>query len=125
MKPIPAVTVAALLASGCAPAVINLTPSRTLRPSEPVHHFEVQWDSPRKGTHYDEVNAFIMMDGQLFPMNRIPNTLNRWEGNVPIPLGKTRLIYRFKFNYTYPGLTRRVESSDLTREYDLILSPQP
>lgn len=115
-RSLPLLALVAVLA-GCAPSYVNLTPRTAPRSSIHRYRFEVEWETRRSGANNSEVRAYVVVDQALHPMVRVPNTENRFEGEVPIPGNRTHVPYRFKFDYDYPGLPRRVVSSDWSPEY--------
>jgi hypothetical protein len=125
LRPFAVLSLATVLLAGCVSSdVSNLTP-RTLPASvSRSYPFEVTWDSKRRGVSSDDVKAYVMVDQVLYPMNRVPNTENRWEARVPLPEGKTYVPYKFKFDYTYPGVTSRFLQSEWSGEYRLVVSAQ-
>jgi hypothetical protein len=111
----------AVIAAGCSPKYVNLTARRVPRAVESVYPFEVQWENPRRSGEKAEVKAYVVIDNQVFPMTRIPNTENRWEARIPLPAEKSFIPYRFKFDYEYLGNTGTVQSSDRSPEYYIIV----
>ena len=118
---LPALLLLALTASGCASHFSNLTPKSAVPVRTDVYHFEVQWDTSRRGANNPNVKAYVMIDEALFPMNRIPKTNDRWEADVPVPMEKPVISYRYKFDYTYPTLSQPAAQSDLSPPYFLDL----
>jgi len=112
----------ALLGSGCAPSYTNLTPRSAPLAGPDLHHFEVQWDTSRRGANGPDVKAYVVVGESLYPLQRIPGTPDRWEGDAPIPKDKTIIPYRFKFDYTFPTITQRLPQSDYSPPYFLELS---
>lgn len=90
-----------------------------------VYHFEVQWDTSRRGANNPNVKGYVMIEETLFPLTRIPGTPDRWEGDVPVPPGKSVISYRYKFEYTYPTFTQPASQSDLSQAYLLELRGDP
>lgn len=117
---LPLLSVVAILA-GCAPSYVNLTPRTAPRSSANLYRFEVQWETRRTGANNPDVRAYVVMDQALHPLARVPNTENRFEGEVPIPADRAHVPYRFKFDYYYPGLPNPVINSDWSPEYLLSL----
>jgi hypothetical protein len=66
----------------------------------------------------------VVIDHQLFPLRRVPQTENRFEGRARIPLDRHTVLYRYKFDYFYPGIPARVVSGGWSPEYRLTLPPQ-
>jgi len=110
-----------LLAAGCAPTSVNLTPSHPPAASTGLYPFEVQWDSPRRGIKADDLKAYVVIGTNLFPMTRVANTPNRWEALVPLPPHQTSVPYRYKFDYRYPEIRNSSVASDLSDEYHLVV----
>ena len=124
-RPFAALFLMVLLIAGCATTeVSNLTP-RTL-PATPArtYPFEVTWDSSRRGVKTDDVHAWVMVDQTLYPMTRVASTVNRWAAEVPIPDGKSYVPYKYKFEYTYPGIDSHVVKSEWSSEYRLVIPQQ-
>lgn len=111
----------ALLLAGCAPSYVNLTPRHMPRTATETYPFEVEWKTMRTGANNANVRAYVVIDEQLFPMTRVPNTENRFEGTAPIAAGRFNVPYKFKLDYHYPGLPERIVSSDWSPEYRLVL----
>ncbi len=116
-----ALGVVALL-TGCAPTYTNLTPRNAARTGTDVYHFEVQWDISRRGANGADVQGFVVIEESLYPLQRVAGTPNRWEADVPVPRDKAVVPYRYKFDYTYPTITRRLPNSDYSPPYFLDLS---
>jgi len=123
LKPVATVIFAGILA-GCAPHYVNLTPNSLPRADAHDYPFEVEWQTRRSGANNAEVRAYVVIDKQLFPLQRIPQTENRFEGRAPVPRDRQTVLYRFKFAYSYPGLPGKAVSSDWSPEYRLKLAPQ-
>lgn len=110
---------------GCAPtSVSNLTP-RTVPPNPSrTYPFETSWDSSWRGLKYEDVKAWVVIDGTLYPMTRVPVAVNRWEALVPIPEGRTYVPYKYRFDYSIPGVTGRKPMSEWSPEYRLVVPPK-
>ncbi|MEI6341191.1 MAG: hypothetical protein WCR07_04485 [Verrucomicrobiota bacterium] len=112
----------ALLLAGCSTtSVSNFTP-RTV-PSNPsrMYSFEASWDSMRRGVKPEDVQAWVDMDGQLYPMTRVPVARNRWEAAIPISDGRSYVAYKYRFDFKYPGVTTRHVESVWSPEYRLVI----
>lgn len=110
------------LTTGCSTEVTNLTPRAVPPQPDSIYPFEVQWESPRRGSTSAKANAYVMVDAKLYPMSRVPRTVDRWEAAVPLPPGKAYVPYKFKFDFWYPGLGRTVlTNSDWSPEYRLVV----
>ena len=110
------------LLAGCAPNYTNLTPRNAVHTSTDVYRFEVQWDSSRRGANGPDVKGYVAIGPNLYPMQRVTGTPDRWEADVPVPRGDPLVPYRYKFDYTYPTLTQRVSQSDYSPPYFLDMS---
>lgn len=114
----------AVFLAGCAPHYVNLTPNSLPRAASNDYPFEVEWQTRRSGANNSEVRGYVVIDQQFFPLQRVPQTENRFEGRAPIPTGRHTVLYRYKFDYHYPGMPGKVISSDWSPEYRLKLPPQ-
>lgn len=111
--------------TGCQSDVTNLTPRAVPPQSDSIYPFEVQWESPRRGSTAAKVDAYVMVDAKLYPMSRVPRTGDRWEAAVPLPPGQTYVPYKYKFDYWYPGFGPKVlTNSEWSAEYRVVV-PQP
>ena len=68
---------------------------------------------------HDSIQAYLMLDGDMFEMQRTPLLTNRWEVLAPVPAGKDNINYRFKVNYQWKDLGGRKENSKLSDVYNL------
>ena len=121
--PATAVTLMAVwLAAGCTSNTTNLTPRTGPAQPDSIYSFEVQWESPRRGSTAAKSAAYVMVGSRLFPMSLVPNSQNRWEAAVPLPQGETYVPYKYKFDFWYPGLGRGVlTNSEWSPEYRLVV----
>ncbi|HAB19929.1 MAG TPA: hypothetical protein PLX89_17905 [Verrucomicrobiota bacterium] len=110
------------LVNGCTPTSTNLTPRNVARTPSDVYHFETQWETSRRGVSGSDVQAYVVIRDTMYPMKRVAGTVDRWEADVPVPPSQTVIPYQFKYDYTYPTLTKRKVSSDLSPQYFLDLS---
>ncbi len=108
--------------TGCETGTTNLTPRAVPPQVDSIYPFEVQWESPRRGSTAAKADAMVMVDAKLYPMSRVPGTVNRWEAAVPLPPGMSYVPYKYKFDYWYPGLGRVViTNSQWSPEYRLVV----
>jgi len=115
-----------VLLAGCAPTYTNLTPRNAVRTSADVYHFEVQWDTSRRGVNGPDVRGYVVISENLYPMQRIGGTTDRWEADAPVPRDQPVVPYRYKFDYTYPTLTQRLPDSAFSPPYFLNMTkPTP
>ena len=109
---------AALLTAGCT-SVTNLTPSQTPRAESGLYPFEMMFNTRATSVAHDSIQAYLMLDGDMIEMQRIPLLTNRWEVLAPVPAGKDNINYRFKVNYQWKDLGGRKENSKLSDVYNL------
>jgi hypothetical protein len=128
MKMALALVGAALLAAvgaGCAGSRnTNLTPRTLPATPESSYLFETTFDSRRRGVDPASAKAWVMLGQELYPMQRVPNTENRFEALVPLPPGQTYWPYKYKFEYEYPSTLSRERNSTWSQEYRLVV-PHP
>jgi hypothetical protein len=103
---------------------VNLTPRRLPATASSTYLFETTFDTRRRGADPESVIAWVDVDATLYPMNRVPNTVNRFEAMVPLPPGKTYVPYKYKFEFAYPGVRDRQRNSTWSPEYRLIVPQQ-
>lgn len=129
MKSIAAAVSALLLALagvGCTGSLnTNLTPRDLPAAPDSSYLFETTFDSRRRGVDPASVKAWVMIDLTLYPMQRVPNTDNRFEALVPLPAGRSNIPYRYKFEFAYPGTPSREVNSTWSQEYRLVVGPKP
>ncbi len=99
----------------------NYTPSTIPARATQLYPFEVSWNSAKRGVNPDDVEAFVMIDQVLYPMSKVPVAKDRWEAKVPLPEGRMIVPYKFKFDYTFPGIRRNHTNSLWTPEYRLVI----
>ncbi len=91
-----------MLLAGCATGTFTrLTPNVQPRSTNNLYSVEAAFDSQQQSLRWDSIQAYILVDGQLLPMQPEKDVLNRWEGYVPVPPTVQSVKYRFKFDYTY------------------------
>jgi hypothetical protein len=99
----------------------NLTPRTIPTDAGSTYLFETTFESIRRSVDPSSVKAWVMLETQLYPMARVPNTLDRFEALVPLPPGKTYLVYKYKFEFSYPGLGTHEVNSDWSQEYRMVV----
>lgn len=113
---------AALVLAGCSTtSVSNFTPRTVPATPTRIYTFEASWDSMRRGVKAEDVKAWVDMDGELYPMTRVPVARNRWEAAIPVSEGRTYVAYKYRFDFKYPGITSRNVESVWSPEYRLVL----
>jgi hypothetical protein len=105
---------------GCASESMNLTPKKMPRSTNGYYHFETAWESDRRGVRTN-VQAYVMIETNLFPMQPVPLAQWRYEAFVPLPAGKTYFPYRYRFDFEYLGVGKLVRDSELSPSYRLIV----
>jgi len=91
-----------LLLAGCSTATFTrLTPIQQPRNPDNVYPVEAAFDSQQQSLRWDSIQAYVLVNGQSFPMRQVPLVKNRWEGLVPLTPGAATISYRFKFDYLY------------------------
>ena len=109
----------ALLLSGCATTLTNLTPVTQQQTQNSYYPVEVALSSRQQNIKWDTITPQIMVGTQTYPMRPTPLMTNRWEGFVPVPKGQDQVRYRYKFDYEYQAFGKRKSDSVLSPEYVL------
>ncbi|MEY4692690.1 MAG: hypothetical protein RIT19_3015 [Verrucomicrobiota bacterium] len=110
----------AVLGLGCASSQnTNLTPRSAAPTPEATYLFETTFRTHRRGVQPENVKAWVVMGLNLYPMQPVPNTENRFEALLPLPTDRPVLRYRYKFEFTYPGVLDNKANSTMSPEYEL------
>ena len=110
----------AVLGLGCASSQnTNLTPRSAAPTPEATYLFETTFRTHRRGVQPEKVKAWVVMGLNLYPMQPVPNTENRFEALLPLPTDRPVLRYRYKFEFTYPGVLDNKANSTMSPEYEL------
>jgi hypothetical protein len=88
-----------LLLTGCTTTFTRVTPLEQPRNPNNLYPVEVIFTSTEQALRPESVKAFVLVNGDLYPMRPVPIVPNRWEGFVPVPPTANSVIYRFKFDY--------------------------
>jgi hypothetical protein len=91
----------ALLLTGCASTFTRLTPLEQPRNPNNLYPVEVQFNSPQQSLRKDSIKAYVLVNGELYPLTPEPMVQDRWQGFVPVPPGADAVNFRFKFDYLY------------------------
>ncbi len=103
----------------------NLTP-RSAAPSPDANYlFETTFQTHRRGVQPENVKAWVVVGLNLYPMQPVPNTENRFEALLPLPTDRPVLRYRYKFQFTYPGVLDNKINSTMSPEYELQTKSTP
>ena len=97
----------------------NLTPRSATPSPEANYLFETTFRTHRRGVQPENVKAWVVMGLNLYPMQPVPNTENRFEALLPLPTDRSVLRYRYKFQFTYPGVLDNNINSTMSPEYEL------
>lgn len=109
-----------LLLCGCiSNSVTNLTPRQAVRTPDNLYLVEARWNSNEQALRPESLEPKVMIGTEFYPMERTPNTKNRWEAVVPGPANARFLNYRFKFDYLYNAFLVPRGNSKLSPTYQL------
>ena len=91
-----------LLLAGCTTGnFTRLTPNLQPRSTNNLYAVETAFDCQQQSLRWDSIQAYILVNGQLVPMQPEVGVLNRWQGFLPVPPDASTVKYRFKFDYLY------------------------
>jgi hypothetical protein len=100
--------VAILVVGGCATmslnTITNLTPSQLPRKDNGQYWFSVEFDSRQRTMIRESVRALVILGEEVYEMNRVPLTADRWETLVPVPADQSTVNYFFRFEYDYKAI---------------------
>jgi hypothetical protein len=68
------------------------------------------------------VKAWVVIGLNLYPMQPVPNTVDRFEALLPLPTDRSVVRYRYKFEFLYPEVRENRINSTLSPEYELRVS---
>lgn len=117
------VLVALMAAAGCTSHVSNLTPTGLPREESGLYHFETQWDTNQRsvGLRSADIKAYVVIDQQMHPMQRVPNMTNRWEADIVITNRAAPIYYFYKWDYPTAGWGHDNLNSRRSQQYRLEL----
>ena len=91
-----------LIVAGCGTTEITrITSNQQPRNPNNLYPVETIFASPQQSLRWDSIKAYVIVNGQPFPMRPVPLVQNRWEGLEPVPPTASSVNYRFKFDYLY------------------------
>ena len=91
-----------LVLAGCASGTFTrLTPNEQPRNANNLYPVEALFNSQQQALRWDSIKAYVLVNGQPYPMRPVAMLPNRWEGLVPVPPTDNTVKYRFKFDYLY------------------------
>lgn len=91
------------LLAGCSTTATftHMTPSLQPRNADNQYPVEVAFNSDQQSLRWDSIKAFVLVNGQSYPLRPVQGVKNRWEGLMPVPATQNAVTYRFKFEYLY------------------------
>jgi hypothetical protein len=91
-----------LVLAGCASGTFTrLTPNEQPRNANNLYPVEALFNSSQQALRWDSIQAYVLVNGQPYPLRPVAMLPNRWEGLVPVPPTENTVKYRFKFDYRY------------------------
>jgi hypothetical protein len=115
-----------LAVTGCSTTTVtNLTASRLPRKDNNQYLFEVDYNTRQQSLIYESMEGYVIVDGERYPMQRVPMLHNRWEGIVPIPADQDVVTYRYRFDYQYRAIPEPRRDSKESRYYQLFILDMP
>jgi len=91
-----------LVLAGCASGTFTrLTPNEQPRNANNLYPVEALFNSQQQALRWDSIQAYVLVNGQPYPLRPVALLPNRWEGLVPVPPTENTVNYRFKFDYLY------------------------
>ena len=100
-----------LVLTGCAAQFTGLTPLKPQRTSNNLYHVEVAFNSQQQSLRWESIQAYVIAEGQSYPLRPVPLVARRWEGYIPVPAGVNTVKYRFKFDYKYNAVGSNPKSN--------------
>ena len=94
--------VSALLLAGCTTTTFTrVSPLLQPRNANNLYPVETIFDTPQQALRWDTIQAYVVVNGDSYPMRPVPMMHNRWEGVVPVAPSANAITYRFKFDFLY------------------------
>lgn len=109
-----------IFAAGCH-TITNLTPASLPRNPSGLYPVEVKFDHREQALRPDSIRPLVMINDQLYPMERTRLMRNRWETLIPVPADQKEVYYRFKFEYWVNAFPEARQDSKLSPTYKLII----
>lgn len=107
---------------GCTSTTItNLTATTQPRTPTNLYRIEYQWDTTQQSIRDETIQPYVIVGFEAYPMTRVLHTNNRWEAFVPLPPGRTTLVYTFKVDYEFNRFGQPGKGSKLSPEYRLVV----
>ena len=109
----------AVVFSGCASRITNLTPTRQPRNAAGVYPVEFVWDTQQQSVIDGSLKPVVVIGMEQYPMRPALNIANRYEAVIPVSADKTFTVYNFKVNFMYRGYGSPKQDSKLSPSYRL------
>ena len=108
-----------LLLAGCTTGTFTrITPDEQPRNCNNQYPVEAIFQSQQQSLRWDSIHAYVIVDGQSYPLRPVPIVENRWEGYIPVPPTENSAVYRFKFDYLYNNFgTAPKPNSEYSKQY--------
>jgi hypothetical protein len=115
----PALLLMTSLLTGCSTTITNLTPGTQQRKPNGLYPFEVALDTSKQSIQQETLKPYVLISGQVYPMQPTLSLKNRWETLVPIPANREYVSYQFKFDYQYRSIPTAQPGSKLSQAFQL------
>jgi hypothetical protein len=116
---LPVLLLAVLMAGCTSTAITNLTPHQQFRNASGLYPVEAALSSTQQSMRWDSIKPSVVIGNDFYPMRQTQLMKNRWETLVPVPVGKSIVYYRFKFDYDYNAFGPAKPDSKLSPELRL------
>lgn len=114
------VSLFALIGGGCTTGrFTNLTPSELPRKADGLYPFEFAFSTRQRSLEKDTIDAYVVVDENLYPMTRTEMVEDRWETLVPVDPETNKLYYRYKIEYLYKAIPEKKRGSKMSPPYQL------
>lgn len=105
---------------GCTTSrITSVTPRHAVRSPDNLYMIEARWDSNQRAIREDSFRPYVVIGTEFHPMERTPNTMNRWETVISVPPDQRHVNYRFRFDYLYNAIPVPRADSKLSKTYQL------
>lgn len=117
-KSVPVLLLSLVLA-GCATRVTNLASLHQQRNPSNLYPVEVAFDTRQETVRWQSIRPHILVGNEALDMRPTPLMTNRWEGLIPVPLGRNSVEFRYKIDYEYNRMGKPGNDSALSHKYVL------
>ena len=109
-----------VLLCGCTTnRITSITPRHAVRTPDNLYRIEARWDSNQRSIRNDSFQPYVVIGLDFHPMERTPNTVNRWETVIEVPPQQRLINYRFRFDYLYSAIPIPRADSKMSKTYQL------